>query len=80
MSEKLHHIADATAVITSTCVTSSLEEGILCHSNANNITVMITALTRDLRHFMVLRSYVAQYLIFLKADEILSASLVSAAV
>ena len=79
MLEKLDHIAAAIAVITSTCVMSSLEEGILCHTNANNINVIKTALTRDLRHFMVLRSYVAQYLIFLNADEILSISLASAA-
>jgi hypothetical protein len=79
MSEKLDHIADTIAVITIRCVRSSLEEGILCHTSANNIDVMNTALRRDLRHFMVLRSYVAQYLIFLNADEILSISLASAA-
>lgn len=79
-SEKLDHMADVTAVIKITCVNSSLEEGSLCHRSANNIIVIITALTRDLLHFMVLRSYVAQYLIFLSAEEILSTPLVCAAV
>ena len=79
-SEKLDHMADMTPVIKIRCVNSSLEEGSLCHRSPNNIIVIIAALTRDLLHFMVLRSYVAQYLIFLSEEEILSTSLVFAAV
>ena len=63
-----------TAVISNRWNSSSAEEGILRQMRAKSKIVTIPALIRDLLHLIVLISYVAQYLIFLKDDEILSLS------